>query len=221
MPGDAPALVTVDIGGTLGTTDRPGITATLIAASPLSTRRAVAVLRSRLHTAPTIDEQLVEEVCQALHIPTTAFPRHNSGAPLRLFSTTSAALQQISTCLPVVTLSNVSCVEADLDGLAQLLSPWVTGHFPSCRTGYAKPDRRAFETVAARWRIGTDQIVHIGDSWECDVLGATGSGARAIWISSGRATPVANRLVRPNVLVAADLVAAAGHVRDLCTRRRR
>lgn len=215
------ALVTVDVGGTIGTTDRPGITAALLAASPLGTHDAVRLLRERLHTAPSITDQLVEEVCHALRIPVAAFPRHAPAAPLRLFASTSSALQQISTYLPVVTLSNVTCIEADLERLRQVLAPWVDDHFPSYRTGYAKPDPRAFETVATRRHISTAQMVHIGDHWECDILGATRVGARAIWISGGRPAPDADQVVKSNVLVATDLVAAARHVRDLCARRHR
>jgi FMN phosphatase YigB (HAD superfamily) len=218
---DWPALVTVDVGGTLGTAERPGITATLVAASPLSKQDAVRVLRQRMHTAPAITDRVINDVCRALRIPTTAFPRDAAAAPLRLFAGVPAALEKISSVLPVVTLSNVTCVEADLERLRSVLSPWVVDHFPSCRIGYAKPDRRAFEAVAAHRGLNTGQIVHIGDHWECDVLGASHAGACAIWISGGRELPEAHRLVRPDVLVATDLDAAAEHVRDLCMRRRR
>ncbi|UQU64774.1 HAD family hydrolase [Couchioplanes caeruleus] len=217
----APALVTVDVGGTIGTTDRPGITAALVAASPLARRAAVQLLRERLHTAPAITDQVVEEVCRTLRIPVTAFPRHATATPLRLFTFAAAALEQISVLLPVVTLSNVTCVEADLPQLRQLLAPWVDDHFPSCRIGYAKPDPRAFEAVAAQRCIDTTQMVHIGDDWECDVLGATRVGARAIWISGGRPLPEATEAVKSNVLVATDLAAATRHVREICAGRYR
>lgn len=214
-----PALVTVDVGGTLGNAERPGITAALMAASPLDPRDAARTIRQRLHTAPAITEQLISDVCDALRISTEAFPRDTAAAPLRLFAGAPRALAQISANLPVVTLSNVACVDADQEQLRSLLSPWVVDHFPSCRIGYAKPDRRAFRAVASRWGLHIRQIVHIGDHWECDVLGATRAGARAVWISGGCPLPEAHRLVGPNVLVASDLGGAAEHVRDLCTRR--
>ncbi|MGI5147220.1 HAD family hydrolase [Plantactinospora sp. CA-294935] len=211
----------MDVGGTLGIAERPGITAALVAASPLGARDAVRLLRQRLHTAPAITDQLVNEICRALRIPPTEFPRDTAAAPLRLFAEVPQALERISAVRPVVTLSNVTCIEAESDRLKSMLSPWVTDHFPSCRIGYAKPDRRAFQVVASQWGLHTRQMVHIGDHWECDILGAVHAGARAIWISRGRALPEANRLVRSNVLVAADLGAAAEHVRDLCMRRPR
>jgi FMN phosphatase YigB (HAD superfamily) len=220
MSHDVPALVTVDVGGTLGTTDRPGITAALLTASPLNSSDAVRVIRQRLHTAAAITDRVVDDVCRALRVPTTAFPRDTVGAPLRLFDGVPHALERMSAVLPVVTLSNVTCIEADLDQLTTMLSPWVTDHFPSYRIGFAKPDRRAFQAVASARGLQTGQIVHIGDHWECDALGAADAGARAVWISDGRRSPGARRLVGPDVLVAKDLRAAAVHVRDLCTRRR-
>ncbi|GAA3766763.1 hypothetical protein GCM10022225_61390 [Plantactinospora mayteni] len=219
MAADSPALVTVDVGGTLGIADRPGITAALVAASPLDARDAVRVLRHRLHTAPSITDQLVAEVCAALRIPMAEFPRDTTAAPLRLFTGATQALEQISALLPVVTLSNVACVEADLDGLRSMLGPWVVDHFPSCRIGYAKPDRRAFETVASQRGVKSREIVHIGDHWECDIIGAVRAGARAVWISGGRTMPDTDRLVRSNVLTAPDLGAAVEHVHNLCMRR--
>jgi len=131
-----------------------------------------------------------------------------------------AALTEIADHAPLVTLSNVTCVDADPDRQRDLLAPWVGGHFPSYETGYAKPDHRAFETVATRCGISTSQIVHIGDHWECDVLGAIGAGARAVWLSGGRASPDGHQFVGSRVLVARNLAGAAEHVRDLCTRRR-
>jgi len=220
MSPELPALVTIDVGGTLGTTDRPGVASALVAASPLDQQEAVRVVREVLHTASAIDDELIAELCGALAIPETAFPRSVPAAPLRLFAGTPAALQEISSYLPVVTLSNVSCVEADPDRLAQMLAPWVAGHFPSCIIGFAKPDRRAFEAVADHWGISTGRIVHIGDHWECDVLGAIGAGAHAVWVSGGRAIPRAHTLVGSHVRVASDLADAARHVRDLCARRR-
>ncbi|MEE6260170.1 HAD family hydrolase [Plantactinospora sonchi] len=221
MPAESPALVTMDVGGTLGIAERPGITAALVAASPLDPRDAVRLLRQRLHTASAITDQLVDEVCRALRLPPTKFPRNMTPAPLRLFPEVPQALERISAVLPVVTLSNVTCIEAEPERLKSMLSLWVADHFPSCRIGYAKPDRRAFQVVASRWGLNTRQIVHIGDHWECDILGAIHAGARAIWISKGRALPEANRFVRSDVLVAANLGAAAEHVRDLCMRRPR
>lgn len=214
-----PALVSVDVGGTLGISPRPGITAALVAASPLPRPDAIRIIRQRLHTVPAITDALIAELCEALDMPVTAFPYGHEAAPLELFPLAPAALKKISALLPVVTLSNVACVDAASEQLRELLSPWVSDFFPSHRIGYAKPDPRAFTTLAARCGVNPGRIVHIGDHWECDVLGALHAGAHAIWISGDRTPPSAGPIVTSNVQVATDIGAAADLVRELCTRR--
>ena len=61
----------------------------------------------------------------------------------------------------------------------------------SGRVGIDKPDRRIFELAAEQLGDTTSELVHVGDSWEADVLGAVGAGARAIWFghSDGRSLP--------------------------------
>ncbi len=49
---------------------------------------------------------------------------------------------------------------------------------------FEKPDRRMFELAAQRLGTSSEGLVHVGDSWEADVLGALGAGARAIWLTS-------------------------------------
>jgi FMN phosphatase YigB (HAD superfamily) len=119
---------------------------------------------------------------------------------------------------PVVTLSNVTCTEADTERLLDLLSPWVNAHFPSCRTGYAKPDHRAFRTAADACGVEPSRIIHVGDDWECDIHGATDAGATAVWISHGRTIPDPGLLVERRVRVAHDLADAVTHVRHHLTR---
>jgi FMN phosphatase YigB (HAD superfamily) len=62
-------------------------------------------------------------------------------------------------------------------------------------------------------------MIHIGDDWDCDVVGATGIGATAIWISHGRPVPDNQLAVSQDVLVADNLAAVVDHVRALTTRR--
>lgn len=96
----------------------------------------------------------------------------------------------------------------------------MADHFPSCRIGYAKPDPKAFTTVADACGTTVTNVVHIGDDWECDILGARSVGATAIWISNGRPIPDKELpLVDPHVLVAVDLTAAGGHFANLAARR--
>jgi len=61
----------------------------------------------------------------------------------------------------------------------------------SGRVGIDKPDRRIFELAAEHLGEKTSELIHVGDSWEADVMGAVGAGARAIWFGAfdGRSLP--------------------------------
>jgi FMN phosphatase YigB (HAD superfamily) len=210
-----PLLISVDVGGTLGAADGPGLTMRLVGASPLEPERAREIMRGRLHTEASITDTVVADVCDALHIPASTGLFNAPPAPLTLFPGTLEALRTLSAIATVVTLSNVTCVDADTDSLRNRLAPWVSEHFPSCRIGYAKPDPLAFHTVAKHCNVVPARMLHVGDDWACDVVGAVGAGARAIWVSRGRPVPDEAMLVEHDVLVADDLAAAA----RLLTRR--
>lgn len=212
-------LVSVDVGGTLGHVDGPSIAAVLAAASPLPPQEARRIMRHRLHTQPAITEEVIGDICDALGISTDVFPRNVVASPLTLVPGGRDALESMSRHARLVTLSNVTCVEAGSEQLSALVHPWISDHFPSFRIGYAKPDPRAFQTVAQACGIDTSAMVHIGDDWECDIVGAASVGATAVWISKGRPVPDNRLLVESGVLVAEDLTAASRLVNDLSARR--
>ncbi|MBP8532140.1 HAD family hydrolase [Streptomyces sp. MK37H] len=211
-------LVSVDVGGTLGMVDGPGLTMRLVEASPLPPARTRAILRSSLHTRPALTDALVSEVCEAVQVPTETFPRDAPPAPFSLYPGVTEALRRISAVATVATLSNVTCVDADTDGLRTLLSPWVSDFFPSCRIGHTKPDPRAFQAVTDHFATDPGGLIHIGDDWACDIVGAIEAGASAVWISRGRQVPDESLLVDHGVLVANDLAAAATHIQHLAAR---
>ncbi|MEO7036300.1 MAG: HAD-IA family hydrolase [Polyangiaceae bacterium] len=69
----------------------------------------------------------------------------------------------------------------------------------SGRLGIDKPDRRIFQHAAQALGVPLADIVHVGDAWEADVIGAHEAGARAIWFS-----PTDTRPLPPDVLACAD-----------------
>ncbi|AZK95023.1 MULTISPECIES: HAD family hydrolase [Streptomyces] len=211
-------LVTVDVGGTLGTAEGPGLAMRLAKASPLPGARAREIMRSTLHTYPSLTESVVTEVCQALQVSPEDFPRDLRPASFVLFPGTVEALERISGVAMVVTLSNVTCVDADTDGLRALLSPWISDFFPSCRIAHSKPDPRAFHAVAEYFDTAPEVLVHVGDDWNCDIVGAVEAGAKAVWISRGRKIPDESLVVDHGVHVAHDLAAAAVHIQYLAAR---
>jgi HAD superfamily hydrolase (TIGR01509 family) len=53
----------------------------------------------------------------------------------------------------------------------------------SGRLGIDKPDPRIFEHAAHALGTPLTDIVHIGDAWEADVIGARKAGAQAVWFA--------------------------------------
>ncbi|WP_326564391.1 HAD family hydrolase [Micromonospora peucetia] len=195
--------------------------ATILAtASPLRPADARRVIRQQLYTRASIDAAVIAEVCDALQLPASAFPTPVESSPPQLLPGAGAALRSMSRHANVVTLSNVSCLEADTGRLRALLYPWAIDYFPSCRTGYAKPDPAAFHCVATACRTSPANMVHIGDDWACDVIGARTAGVTVIWVSNGRPVPEPEWLKDGGVLVATDLLAASQHLTELATWRR-
>jgi putative hydrolase of the HAD superfamily len=69
----------------------------------------------------------------------------------------------------------------------------------SGRLGIDKPDRRIFEHSAQQLGVPLADIVHVGDAWEADVVGAREAGAQAIWFS-----PTDDRELLPGVVACRD-----------------
>jgi putative hydrolase of the HAD superfamily len=70
--------------------------------------------------------------------------------------------------------------------LAELVSELGHGTlFPviidSGRVGVDKPNPRIFQIAAEALGVPLAEIVHVGDAWEADVLGARDASAQAIW----------------------------------------
>jgi FMN hydrolase / 5-amino-6-(5-phospho-D-ribitylamino)uracil phosphatase len=210
--GQSTLLISLDVGGTLGRSAGIGAASALASASPLPDAEARRVMRRLLHTAPEISEGLAEDLCQALQIPWSAFPSKLGASPFEAFTGAVEAVRELSTYGTVITLSNVICAEADTDALWHLFFPWLTDQFPSCQTGFAKPDIRAFATAARTCDIDISNMIHIGDSWECDIVGATEAGAMAIWVSGGRPVPEPKLAARRNVQIVHDIRQVPAHV---------
>ena len=208
-------LISIDVGGTLGFVREPTITAMLATASKLPASEVRRILRVTLHVTPEVTDVLIDTVCEALRIDRVFFPKNYVPPPLQLYPWTLSAIKSLSEYATLVTLSNVSCLDSDVQALEASLGDYVTAHYPSCKLGYAKPDPRAFKAVAARHHISIATIIHIGDDWECDVLGALTVGARAVWISGGRTAPN-NELHRNSnrLTIVKDLAEASEY---LCT----
>jgi putative hydrolase of the HAD superfamily len=83
---------------------------------------------------------------------------------------------------------------SDMDGRLHDILPGLdlddtfAGVFLSFSTGFAKPDRRLFETACRDSGVDVDRALHIGDSWEKDVMGARNAGLHGVWYRPQGAT---------------------------------
>jgi HAD superfamily hydrolase (TIGR01509 family) len=69
----------------------------------------------------------------------------------------------------------------------------------SGRLGIDKPDPRIFQHAAASLGVSLSELLHVGDAWEADVLGARAAGAEAVWFS-----PTDSRELPEKVVACAD-----------------
>jgi putative hydrolase of the HAD superfamily len=87
------------------------------------------------------------------------------------------ALARISAKVPVAALSN---------GNADLVAIGLDHHFAfqlgSREHGAAKPDPSIFHAACARLGCAPEEVLHVGDHIEADVLGAARAGLRTAWV---------------------------------------
>ncbi|MEU4229595.1 HAD family hydrolase [Nonomuraea sp. NPDC026600] len=218
--GPAPQLITLDIGYTLGAPGGSSLTVVLAEDLPLPEAEARRIVQCHLHTLDVLDDETISRVSQDLHIPAGAFPRDHRLPRFDFWPGAIEAVAELARLLPVATLSNITRADDAASAVAQTLRPYLSGHHPSYLLGYAKPDPRALRAVAAAHGVSPEQIIHLGDSVECDVRTALQAGARAVWINEWitdhpLALPAELADDAGRLHVAPTLTAAVAYVRGL------
>ncbi|MGC4950095.1 HAD family hydrolase [Streptomyces sp. DT224] len=213
-------LVSLDVGYTLGEPSGTTLTQHLIGLSPLTRQEAREIAHRTLHVLdPRKDAAGTRALCAALNIAPSAFPHDHRSPSFVLWPGAVEAVGRIARVVPVVTLSNVSHWDERETDVAALLAPHLRAHHPSWRLGVAKPDPRAVQTVARLHGHDPAQVLHVGDSFDCDVRGALAAGAQALWITSRAPSADELRLMAEHpgrVTVVPDLARAVSHIeRDL------
>jgi len=67
---------------------------------------------------------------------------------------------------------------------------WADPVVISAEAGREKPDRELFGRALRALGVVPEQVVHVGDTWHDDVLGAVGCGMQAAWLNpAGRPLP--------------------------------
>jgi len=97
---------------------------------------------------------------------------------VELYPDSLPALQRITARWPLASLTNGN---ADLQRIG--IHTHFAHHICARDHGVAKPDPRIFLAAAERLGVAPDQILHVGDDPEMDVVGARDAGLRTAWIN--------------------------------------
>jgi FMN hydrolase / 5-amino-6-(5-phospho-D-ribitylamino)uracil phosphatase len=94
-----------------------------------------------------------------------------------LFDDALPFLNAFSARLPIVALSN-GFADVNTVGIGQYFKASISAHI----VGIAKPDKRIFEMAALTLDCRCDEVLHVGDDLELDVLGALAVGMQAFYV---------------------------------------
>jgi FMN hydrolase / 5-amino-6-(5-phospho-D-ribitylamino)uracil phosphatase len=97
---------------------------------------------------------------------------------VKLYPEVEAALERLSKRYRLFALSNGN---ADLKrcGIAR----WFEGHVTAISAGAAKPNVRIFNRLRDEAGVASDQVLHIGDDPQLDVIGASQAGMQTVWLN--------------------------------------
>jgi putative hydrolase of the HAD superfamily len=97
---------------------------------------------------------------------------------LQLFEEVDEALAALAAHYPLLALTNGN---ADLQ-LAGVAQHFRGGMLSARGFGIGKPDPRIFHEACRRLGCAPVEVLHVGDDWALDVLGALGAGLQAAWL---------------------------------------
>lgn len=99
-----------------------------------------------------------------------------------LFDDALPALAWLSQRYPVVALTNGNA-DVHRVGIGHFFSASISAR----EVGVGKPDAQIFLAAAQALKLPPEQILHVGDDAELDVVGAQGVGMQTVWINRGDA----------------------------------
>ncbi|MBB6249252.1 HAD family hydrolase [Rhodanobacter sp. A1T4] len=102
---------------------------------------------------------------------------------VELYPDSLPALMRLTARWPLASLTNGN---ADLERVG--IHRHFQHHISARNTGTAKPDPRIFLAAAECLGVAPENILHIGDDTELDVVGARDAGMRTAWINRHGAT---------------------------------
>jgi FMN hydrolase / 5-amino-6-(5-phospho-D-ribitylamino)uracil phosphatase len=122
---------------------------------------------------------------------------------VELFADVMPALKRLSRHYPIIAVTNGN---SDL-GAAGLRSFFRTT-IAASKYGCAKPDALIFRAAAEFLGVEAERLLHVGDDWLLDVVGAKSAGLQAAWLRRGGplGVPVSPRPGSTPDLVVRDLL---------------
>jgi putative hydrolase of the HAD superfamily len=96
---------------------------------------------------------------------------------------TLPALERLGACYPLAAITNGN---ADLDTIG--LAPLFRFSLHASKFGTAKPAADIFHAACEKLGLAPEEVLHVGDDPELDVIGAHRAGLRSVWIHRGTAS---------------------------------
>ena len=126
------------------------------------------------------DDRLVDVLLiPHTHAVLRACPHVMPGAHTALWATKTAGARLVLTSNTLATPMSVSRLILAEHGLGGIFEDTVF----SSDVGLAKPRPEVFHTIAHRGGTTPERVVHVGNDWRTDVLGALGAGCRALFFN--------------------------------------
>lgn len=101
-----------------------------------------------------------------------------------LYDDVLPALERLAARFPLLALSNGNA-DVALTGVGHCF----VGRVGAREAGVAKPDPRIFAVACEALALPAEAVLHVGDSWQHDVLGARAAGLHSAWVRRGAALP--------------------------------
>ncbi|WP_258349015.1 NUDIX domain-containing protein [Saccharopolyspora gregorii] len=179
-------LITLDVGGVLGTVAGPSLGAALAAASPRDAATVADIVRTHLHTRAHTTPELISRLAAELALPSrTVRDILGTPRPLLIQPTARALLTGLRDAFPdvqVVVCSNLAAADAAHADLVRAeLGLLLDDSYFSYKVGMAKgtgPD--LFEHISRQHDVQLSEIVHVGDKLHDDVHAPLLAGCRAL-----------------------------------------
>lgn len=129
------------------------------------------------------DDRLVDVLLiPHTHAVLRACPQVMPSAHTALWATKTAGARLVLTSNTLATPMSVSRLILEEHGFSGIFDDTVF----SSDIGLAKPRPEVFHTVADRNGTTPARVVHVGNDWKTDVLGALGAGCRALFFNPRR-----------------------------------